>query len=262
MTTVAVIQARTGSSRLPGKVLLPLAGAPALQRMGERVQTAQLVDSIVVATTIAPGDDALEALCSRLGVDCVRGPVDDVLARFALVATTAAASADRLVRLTADCPLVAPDLVDAVVGAAASGDYDYASNVSPPTWPDGLDVEVLKREVLLEADATAVLPSDREHVTPWVQRSKQRQHTSCAASATDLSRLRWTLDEPEDYVLIAAVYSALHARDDCFTTADVLDYLQSRPEIAGINARFARNEGYRASLASDPSPVRLETPRG
>jgi spore coat polysaccharide biosynthesis protein SpsF len=262
MTTVAVIQARTGSSRLPGKVLLPLAGAPALQRMVERVRRAQLLDGIVVATSTAPGDDAVVALCERLGVECVRGPEHDVLARFALVARTVAVSADRLVRLTGDCPLIAPDLVDTLVQTASEDGYDYVSNVDPPSWPDGLDIEVCSRAVLLQADAAATLPSDREHVTPWIRRTSTRRHTSCGASPVDLSHLRWTLDEPEDYVLIAAVYGALHGKDDSFTTEDVVSYLATRPEISAINARFARNEGYQRSLSKDAATaVRLSDRR-
>jgi spore coat polysaccharide biosynthesis protein SpsF len=251
MTTLAVVQARTGSSRLPGKVLLPLQREPALQRMLERVQQARLVDRIAVATTDLPRDDAVDALCRRIDVQCVRGPEDDVLARFALVARTVGEDADRIVRLTGDCPLVDPALVDAAVAAQVEGGYVYVSNTEPPSWPDGLDVEVVERQALLEAHAKADRPSDREHVTPWIRRTSRRRLTSCAPSAVDLSDLRWTLDEPEDYVLIAAVYAALHTAGAPFTTADVLTYLQSRPEIAAINTRFVRNEGYQRSLASD-----------
>jgi spore coat polysaccharide biosynthesis protein SpsF (cytidylyltransferase family) len=251
MTVVAVIQARTGSTRLPGKVLLPLAGAPALQRMIERVSTARTLDRVVVATTTAPGDDAVAALCSGLGVACVRGSETDVLARFALVVRTVAEDADHLVRLTGDCPLVDPDLVDTVVTAAVDAGCDYLSNVDPPSWPDGLDVEVMSRAALLRADEQAVLPSDREHVTPWLRRHGSPSVGGIRAEQ-DLSGLRWTLDEPEDYVLLAVVYAALHDGSGRFTTQDVLAYLRSRPELAGINARFARTEGYLRSLRDDP----------
>ena len=259
MTVVAVIQARVGSTRLPGKVLLPLAGAPALQRMIERLSSSRRVDRIVVATSISGGDDAVADLCGRIGVACGRGPELDVLSRFAAVADTSAADADLLVRLTGDCPLVAPDVVDAVIVAAVEGGFDYVSNTEPPTWPDGLDVEVMTRDALIMGHRAAVVPSDREHVTPWLRR-ELRSLTTAAPSSVDLSRLRWTLDEPEDYVLIAAIYAALHDDATTFTTADVLGYLQSRPELGRINEKFGRNEGYRRSLlADDPAGAPHDT---
>jgi spore coat polysaccharide biosynthesis protein SpsF len=261
VSTVAVLQARTGSTRLPGKVLLPLAGAPALLRMIERLASTTTVDRLVVATTLAPGDDAVVALCDAAGVAVVRGSEDDVLSRVVLAVEQVAPAAELVVRLTGDCPLIDPGIVDAVVLRAADDGLDYVSNTQPPTWPDGLDVEVVRRQVLVRAHRDATLPSDREHVTPWVRRSLARDRIGAVTGPRDLSSLRWTLDEPEDYVLVAAVYAALHRDDATFTTEEVLTYLSTRPEIARVNVRFARNEGYRASLEAERSTPHTQDPQ-
>lgn len=245
MRTVAVIQARTGSTRLPGKVLLPLSGAPALQRMVERVRQAQRLDEVIVATTTLPGDDAVVDLCAQLGVPVARGSDADVLGRLAGAVREYATDAGYVVRLTGDCPLIDPTLIDEVVSLATANHATYASNVIPPTWPDGLDCEVLSWPALARAEAQATSASDREHVTPWILRSLAPEQPPCVTSPVDLSGMRWTLDEAEDYVLIAAVYGALYRQGRSFLTSDILDYLGRRPEIAAINRRFRRNEGYR-----------------
>jgi spore coat polysaccharide biosynthesis protein SpsF (cytidylyltransferase family) len=218
--------------------------------MLERVCAARSLSDVVVATTCRRDDDAVASLCSKLGIACVRGPEDDVLGRFALAAE-GLTDADYLVRLTGDCPLIDPTLVDEVVSTAAERKLDYVSNTEPPTWPDGLDVEVVARGMLLEAHRVATLRSDREHVTPWVRRRVGEERRGSVISPTDLSAHRWTLDEAEDYVLLAAVYSALYRPDGVFSTTQILDYLASRPEITSVNAHFARNEGYQRSLADD-----------
>lgn len=224
---VAVVQARTSSSRLPGKVLAPLAAAPALQRMMERVGRARRVDLAIVATSTEAGDDPVEALCDRIGVPCHRGSLDDVLGRFV---GAVPAGAEVVVRLTGDCPLVDPELVDRHIDEFVGRRHvvDYATNAMVRTMPDGLDVEVFSRGILVEAERSATARYDREHVTPWIQRTARRFDV---VQAVDLAALRWTLDTPRDYAMISAVYAELFERRPAFGSADIYRVLLDRPEL-------------------------------
>ncbi len=230
-SVTVVIQARLSSRRLPGKVLAPLAGAPALVRMLERVARVRRASRCVVATSTEASDDALAALCERHGIALLRGPLDDVLGRF-----VAAVPHDGglVVRLTGDCPLVDPALVDRHIERAleALGREDtervqYVSNAVSRTQPDGLDVEVMTAEILHEAHREATTAYDREHVTPWIQRHARVAHLT---QPTDLSGLRWTLDTEADLNFLAGVYAALWPDSPAFTTADVYRLLCDEPE--------------------------------
>jgi len=234
-----VIQARMGSSRLPGKVLLPLAGQPSIVRLAERVTAARRVDRLVVATSTASGDDVLAQVCREAGLDVVRGPEDDVLARF----VTASAGAEWVVRITGDCPLIDPEVIDRVVMAARQGTADYASNTDPPTYPDGMDVEAFTRELLVRADKLARTAAEREHVTPWMRREGNARRINVAADH-DLSDARLTVDEPEDYVVVAAVWEALRAVAPAFTLSDIMEFLRTRPELVSMNGPMRRNEAF------------------
>lgn len=247
---IAVLQARTGSSRLPGKVLRPLLGKPMLERQIERVRRARSISRLVVATSEGPEDDAINALCADLGVECFRGSLDDVLDRFYRAALPHRPSL--VVRLTGDCPLSDPALIDRVVATQLSGGFDYVSNALNPSYPDGLDVEVMTYACLESAWREARLPSQREHVTPFIHSQPERFRIGEVRSETDLSGLRWTVDEPADFALVEQIYGALHASRPDFDTSDVLALLDRRPELRTCNAR-TRNEGYLASLAKDPA---------
>jgi len=237
---VAVIQARTGSTRLPGKVLLPAKGRPLLEMMLERVAAARSVDEVVVATTRAATDDSIRSLCGRLEVRCVSGDPDDLIKRHLQAAR--ATAADAVIKIPSDCPLIDPAVIDAVVGfyRTAYPRYTYVSNLHPPSWPDGNDVEVMRVDVLEEADREATRPFQREHTTPfiWDQPNRYSLANVVRADGRDLSaRYRLTLDYPEDYQLIAAVFGALHRTDrPPFSGADIIDYLDAHPEIAELNA--------------------------
>jgi spore coat polysaccharide biosynthesis protein SpsF len=246
---LGVLQARVSSSRLPGKVLLDLHGAPMIVRQIERVRRARLLDQLVVATSTSPEDDVLAAMCKEQGIACVRGSLCDVLSRVVLAAR--AYNPDWVVRITGDCPLADPAVIDAVIGFAIEQKADYASNAVQPTYPDGLDVEVVRMSVLEQAAAEAKLTSEREHVTPFIHKRPDRFRVSHFQGATDLSGLRWTVDEVEDLEFVRAVYAALYDHNPIFSTADVLALLAERPELGRINASFARNEGYLKSLAAD-----------
>lgn len=230
---LAIVQARMSSSRLPGKVLAPIAGQPMLLRQVERLARAQGVDEIVVATSTEPDDDLIADTCQRAGIACHRGPLEDVLARFAQAASTHAA--DVILRLTADCPLTDPVVVDKLIQLMRTGDYDYASNTLDRTWPHGLDVEAMTRDALSAANNEATDPYDREHVTPFLYRRPERFRLGALTGTPDHSAIRLTVDYPEDLRVITHVYDALYPQNDAFTTDDVLAYLEANPDIGELN---------------------------
>lgn len=247
MSAVAIIQARVGSSRLPGKVLEPLAGRPMLRRVVDRVGRARRVARVAVATSRAPADDALEALCRTGGIPCYRGSEEDVLSRYAEAAR--AFGADPIVRITADCPLIDPAIVDRVLEAYAAGAVDYVSNIDPPSYPDGLDVEVFSADALERANAEARLRSEREHVTLYIRNHPQLFRKRNVLGERDLSALRWTVDEPADLEVARAIYQRLG--EEPFGMEDVLRLLQKEPEISRANSGIARDEGLAKSLRED-----------
>jgi spore coat polysaccharide biosynthesis protein SpsF len=249
LSTIAILQARMSSSRLPGKVLRPILGKPMLARQIERIGRAKSLDKIVVATSTALEDDAIPALCDDLDVACFRGSLDDVLDR--VNACAEAFGTSHVVRLTGDCPLTDPDVIDLVVNAHLDGMADYTSNVHPPTWPDGLDVEVIRRDVLTAAAAEALLPSEREHVTPFITARADRFTLVNVHTAPDRSAVRLTVDEPQDLKLIAEIFAALSPSQPDFGIDAVLDLLERRPELLSINAGIDRNEGMKRSHRQD-----------
>lgn len=246
MKTVAIIQARMGSTRLPNKVLAEIAGQPMLGHVVRRVQQCQTVNQVVVATSVSPADDAIEQLCAEYGIACFRGSEDDVLDRYYQAAK--ACGAEVVVRLTGDCPLIDPEVIDLVVRAFKQGRYDYVSNILRYTFPDGLDTEVFSFPALQQAWLEAKKPSEREHVTPYLRHSgKFKVHN--VISDVDLSPQghRWTVDEPADLDFIRQVYRSFAPRTD-FGMQEVLELLQQRPELREINAAAIMNEGYYRTL--------------
>lgn len=237
--TAVIVQARTGSTRLPGKVLADLGGRPLFAFLLERLRRCDVVQTIVLATTDQPADDGLAALAASHEIGVVRGAEHDVLARFALAAITTTAST--LVRVTGDCPLVDPDLLAQATEEFHKQQVDYLSNCVPPSYPDGLDLEVFTREALLLAQAECRSAQQREHVTPWMRESGVLQ-TGSMQHSSDLSALRWTVDEPEDLEVIRAVVSHFANRSD-FSWLDVLALHDQQPHLFAANARFSRNEG-------------------
>lgn len=232
MNTVVVIQARVGSTRLPGKVLLPLEGKPVLARVIERVQAASGVDQIVVATTVSPQDDAIVRLCETLGVGCCRGSEDDVLDRYYQAAL--AVKADIVVRVTSDCPLFDPDLLSHMLAAfKAQPGLQFMTNAG---YPRGLDVEIFDFATLARAWTEAKDPPEREHVTPYMYRVPGRFETAEYRAPQDLSAMRWTLDTEEDWDFIRRVYRALHREGEIFRRDAVFALLRRQPELSQINA--------------------------
>lgn len=238
---VIVCQARTGSSRLPGKVMLPLAGATLLERFIERVQRAKNADAVVVATTMRAEDGAIVSLCEQRGWIWYRGHSTDLLDRTYHAGLST--QADVVVKVPSDCPLIDPDIIDLVIERFLERypDIDYTSNLHPATWPDGNDVEVMTMSALGRAYRAAKAPHEREHTTPWLWDGNNDIRCSNVISpySTDYSMShRWTIDYPEDYELIRSVYDELYDRNPTFTTEDILGYLKARPDVASINAHL------------------------
>jgi spore coat polysaccharide biosynthesis protein SpsF len=218
---LAILQARMSSTRLPGKVMKPLLGEPMIGRQIERVARSRRIDRLAVATSVEPGDDPLAAYCEALGVGVFRGPLDDVLSRF-MGAAEAFGPADHIVRLTADCPLADPDVIDACIDLHLAAGADYTTNGQQRTYPTGLDVEALPMAALATAAREASDAYDREHVTPYLYRRPERFKLAHLTQDTDTSRLRWTVDHPEDFDFVERVYAALYPDKPDFRMAEVL----------------------------------------
>ena len=246
---LGILQARVSSSRLPGKVLLPILGQPMLVRQLERLDRCRTIDRLLVATSTDGSDDTLAVACEHRGVACFRGHLLDVLDRFVHAARPY--RPEIVVRLTGDCPLADPIMIDDVIGFFESGDYDYVSNFVPPTFPDGLDVEVMRFAALEDAAREASLPSHREHVTPFLRAHPERYRLGNLAGPVDLSHLRWTVDEPEDVEFVRGVYERLYPAKPDFTTQDILELLDREQALLAINSTFSRNEGLRKALQAD-----------
>ena len=248
---LTVVQARMGSSRLPGKVLLPLAGQPLLVRMLERVQRASLAGTVVVATTTDPADDAVAACCTAHGLECFRGDALDLLDRHYQAARHY--QADVVLKVPSDCPLIDPAVIDEVVRFYLdfAERYDFVSNLHPATFPDGNDVEVMPFEALETAWREARRPLEREHTTPFFWENPGRFRLGNVEWGTGLDYSmshRWTIDYPEDYDFITAVYEALYPGNPTFGLAEILRLLAQRPGIAQLNARYAGVNWYRHHL--------------
>jgi len=246
---LAVLQARVSSSRLPGKVLLPIQNQPMLARQIDRVSRSNYIDKLVVATSVESSDDPIETLCEKKQVFCFRGSLDDVLDRF--YQATVRIRPAHVVRLTGDCPLTDPEVIDAVIRFHLEQQNDYTSNSLEPTFPDGLDVEAFRFEVLEEAWKRARLKSQREHVTSYIYQHPDMFKISNYRNVEDLSSLRWTVDEKEDYELVVEIYDRLFLHKPEFGMKDILELLDSVPSLKFKNIHIGRNEGYEKSLQSD-----------
>jgi len=242
---VAIVQARMGSSRLPGKTIADVAGRPLLWHVVERVGCARRVDKVVVATTDQPSDDVIAAFCDVERIPCVRGSETDVLDRF--YKTAQANGADIVVRITADCPLIDPTVIDKVIARFQVGDCDYVSNALRYTYPDGLDAEAFSFFALERAWREAKKPSEREHVTPYLRTEKFRTANVESESPVPLGRYRWTVDYPADLEFVRRIYEAFSGNNH-FGYQDIFHLLKERPELATIQAETITNEGYYKSL--------------
>jgi glutamate-1-semialdehyde 2,1-aminomutase/spore coat polysaccharide biosynthesis protein SpsF len=240
MTTAVIVQARTGSTRLPGKVLMSLGRHTVLEEVLDRCRRIPGADVVVCAIPEAAVDDVLIAPAERAGAVVVRGSETDVLGRYAKAA--AAVGASTVMRVTSDCPLIDPQVCAEVLRLREREGADYASNALPSTFPHGLDCEAFTAAALTEAASKATVPYDREHVTPWLIRASHLKRSNYPSGDPSLARLRWTLDFPEDLAFLRAVFAALPPGGSA-GMADVLAVIQRNPEIVEINA--ARNPRHR-----------------
>lgn len=248
---LGILQARMSSSRLPGKTLRPLLGKPLLFRQWERLQKTKKIDQWILATSTDPSDDALETFCCENSLKFFRGSLNDVLDRFYQAALPL--RPDHIVRITGDCPLADPALIDQIIDFHLKGNFDYSSNTIPPTFPDGLDAEMFRFACLEKGWKEAKLPSQREHVTPFIYQQPNRFRLGSYKNNIDLSGLRWTVDEKEDLKLIMKIYEALYPHNPNFSTSDILTLLNKHPEWGMINSKYQRNEGYQKSLLNERS---------
>jgi len=228
----AVIQARMGSTRLPGKVLMDLGGKTVLARVVDRLRRATLVNEILVATTDSIADDAIIQECRRIDAASFRGSEDDVLDRYyqAALLTTG----EGIVRITSDCPLIDAQIADDTIRSFLDLRPDYASNSLQRTYPRGLDTEVMTRDALACAWREAQFPYQRAHVTPYLYENPGRFDILAVKGCFDYSDQRWTLDTPQDLAFIRAVYERL-GNDDSFTWHDAMVVLQREPELVELN---------------------------
>ena len=240
MKTVAIIQARMGSTRFPNKVMRAICGTPMIGLLLARLKNSKLVDQIILATSKDPRDDPLAKYVRDLEYTVFRGSEDDVLDRYYRAAKEA--KADLVVRITGDCPLIDPALVDQVIAKFLDSGVDYASNINPPTFPDGLDSEIFTFKALETAMCQAKSPEQREHVTPYITESGKFSQANLACE-TNCSEERWTVDEPEDFELVRKVFEHFNPRND-FGWLEVLALKKEHPVWFMTNRHIVRNQGF------------------
>ncbi len=238
----AIIQARTGSTRLPNKVFLELSGNPLIGHIVERIRFSVRIDNIILATTINPNDDPLEVWALQNNISVFRGSEEDVLARYFHAAETYGSNI--IVRITADDPFKDPIIIDRVIDELVSKSLDFAYNNNPPTFPEGLDTEVFTSEALEKAFHEAKDPFEREHVTQYLYRHPELFSQANISHSQDLSNLRWTIDTQEDFQMASRVYEELYKSGEIFLMDDILALIQRNPGIETINSHVKRSAMY------------------
>lgn len=246
--TLIVVQARTGSRRLPGKIMMPLAGKPLLIRMIERISLIKTPAEIVVATTNEPDDDSVVKLCKENGINIFRGSTNDLLERHYKAGIQY--DADIIVKIPSDCPLISSDVIDKVLDYYFENEekYDFVSNLHPASYPDGNDVEIMPMQILEQAFKEADKDFEREHTTPFIWERPERFRIGNVKmdGSVDLSKtFRFTIDHKEDYNFIRRVYDELHEKKSNFDLEDILDLLKEKPEIKKINEMHAGEYWYK-----------------
>lgn len=252
MRTEIFVQARMGSTRLPGKVLKPILGRPLLHYLLERLTRAKNADAIRVLTTQNIEDNAIESFCRERNFSVVRGSQEDVLARFQKAAEES--DPEIIVRISGDCPLIDPTVVDKAIDIFRNEypKWDYVSNTQERTYPRGLDVEVFSREALQRTFELARRQSEREHVTPYIYGHPQQFKLKNFKSPGDLSSMRWTVDTTEDFELIRLIFEELYPKNVEFTTEDVLQLLKKHPDWLRINVEVRQKSLDLGTLSPDP----------
>ncbi len=247
MKIVAVIQARMGSTRLPGKMDMLIGEKSILWHVIHRLKKSKLINEIVLATSTNENNNILIERANEFKIKSYKGNENDVLDRF--YQATKDMQPYLIIRITGDCPFLDPEIVDKVISLQIDTNADYASNIHPPTFPDGLDVEVIKFKVLKECWENAKKRSEREHVTPYIYNNANKFKIINLSNEINYSSLRFTLDEKEDLILLNQIYSKIGKYD--FNFEELINTIKSNPKILDINQEFKRNEGYTKSLRED-----------
>jgi spore coat polysaccharide biosynthesis protein SpsF len=234
MKVGAIIQARLGSTRLPGKVLKQVLGKTLLEYQIERVQRAKLIDEIIVATTTSEKDQSIVDLCRTHSIPYYRGSEDDVLSRYYEAATEF--SLDTIIRLTSDCPLIDPEIIDQTIELFMRNEFDYTANIVKRTFPRGLDVEVFSKATLKKLHETAQKQEHKEHVTTFIFDHLDDFKIGSLEDSKDYSQLRWTVDTAEDFLLIERILTCLYPKHPDFLTNDVIEILNRHPNWLLLNS--------------------------
>jgi len=248
MKVIAAIQARMASTRLPGKVMKEILGRPVIWHIFSRLKQAKLVNQIIIATSNNPDDKVIAGFAKANAIDCYTGSENDIVDR--LYQPMKQFKADAIVRITADCPLADPGIVDKVTGLFldAKGGYDYVSNINPPTFPDGLDTEIFSFTALERVWHETKTPFEREWIAANFFEHPEKFRLGNVTNDSDLSHMRWTVDYQDDFDFVMEIYKRLYRPDKTFLMEDVLDLLKKYPELSKINQSHARNEGYTEAL--------------
>jgi len=236
---IAIVQARVSSTRLPGKVLKEINGKSLIEILFHRLSQAKKINRIMLATSVNKENDPLVNIIAKLGYDVFRGSEDDVLGRY--YKASKQYEPESVIRITGDCPIIDPSLVDEVISLYDKENVDYASNTNPPTYPDGLDVEVFSFKSLKEANNKAKSSHEREHVTPYIRTNKKLKNINLSNNKND-SNERWTIDDPEDYVVIENIVNHFAPNLD-FTWKDVLELKNTHLDYFEANKNIQRNAG-------------------
>ena len=247
LKVIAIVQARMSSSRLPGKVLMPLGGLPVIYHVTRRSERANLVDKVVVATSTLPDDDEIYAWCENNRVSCFRGSLDDVLGRY--YGASQAFDCDAVVRITADCPVIDPTIIDELINFHAAGNYDYSSLSGE--YPDGLDCCIFSKEALASSHVNATHQYEREHVGPYIESNPDKYKSGKFNKFEGLEHHRWTLDEPEDLEFLSKIFDMLMPKNIFFDHQDILNLLNEYPMLLKINNGIIRNQGLIDSLKNE-----------
>ncbi len=246
---IAIIQARAGSSRLPNKVMKYLEDKTVLEHVVSRVRTSRYIDEVFVATTIDKNNLPLVQLCSSQNIRVFCGSEDDVLDRFYQLAKLI--HPDHIVRITSDCPVIDPEIIDLIIENHLRSNSDYTSNTILDSFPDGLDTEIFSFSALEKAWFEAKLSSEREHVTPYIKKHPDLFAIKSIVSEINYANKRWTLDTDSDFRFLTVLFSNLYNSNPLFGMREILNLLDEQPSLEIINSNIIRNEGYLKSLKND-----------
>jgi spore coat polysaccharide biosynthesis protein SpsF (cytidylyltransferase family) len=246
----AIIAARTGSSRLPNKVMLDLLGKTTLERMIERVKMSKTIDNIVIATSTQKNDKVIEKLCNEINIECITGSEEDLLSRYQLVVEKI--NPEIIVKMGADSILIDPLTIDKVVKTFLSNEYDYVSNYGiPKTYPEGCTADVYTSKTLTEAFLNAKKPSEREHINPYIWNNPQKYTSFRVDYERDISNFRLSLDYKEDYIVIKTIFENLYPKNNFFALEDIIEWLEKNPQIKKINSHYQASTGLFKSFKQD-----------